>query len=85
MKQRKPYEPPKIIDLQVDYTQAVGASACDQGGQATGLCRNGGQANDRCNNGNGAEALCYNGSRFTGTNCQSGNSATNCKTGSSAA
>lgn len=74
MKQKKPYEPPKIIDLQVDYTQAVGASRCVVGPTATGVC----------NVGNQATTSCGGGSAFRATDCGNGNRAINCKAGSSA-
>lgn len=74
MKQKKPYEPPKIIDLQVDYAQAVGQSKCLTGGQATGQCTGGSTATGACNTG----------PAFRAQACQNGNRALNCKTGSSA-
>jgi hypothetical protein len=85
MKQKKPYEPPKIIDLQVDYIQAVGATRCAAGPTATGQCNTGTNATAACSNGGQATASCGTGSRFApANNCQSGNNAVNCKTGSTA-
>jgi hypothetical protein len=75
MKQKKPYDPPKIIDLQVDYTQAVGVTKCNTGPTATGVCSAGNQATSSCGVGSG----------FRAADCGNGNRATNnCKTGSSA-
>ncbi len=54
MKKKKPYKPPRIIDLQVDYTQAVGQSQCASGWAAAGQCNRGESANERCSVGHKA-------------------------------
>ena len=85
MEQKKPYEPPKIVDLQVDYTQAVGATRCIAGPTATAQCTTGSQATSVCSDGAQATASCGTGSAFrSANNCQNGNRAVNCKTGTSA-
>jgi hypothetical protein len=71
MTEKKTYEPPRIVDLQVDYTQAVGASRCVTGAQATTTCTSGNVASTSCNTGNSAVPL----------NCNSGNTAQNCNYG----
>ncbi len=53
-KPTKPYEPPQIIDLQVDYTQAVGASRCATGQGAAARCSRGNSANNQCSMGHKA-------------------------------
>jgi hypothetical protein len=83
MKERKPYEAPKIIDLQVDYAQAVGQSRCLAGGQATGQCTTGAQATSECTTGAQATATCSGGSSFTPQNCRNGSTAGRCNYGKS--
>lgn len=82
-KDRKlPYEPPKIYELEVDMTQAMGYSlgACDNGNHAGSgggeKCKNGnwaGSGTRNCNNGNKATSDCYNGNS-AGSSCTTGNS-----------
>jgi SynChlorMet cassette protein ScmA len=83
MKVKKPYEAPKIIDLQVDYTQAVGVSKCLTGGQATGQCTTGGQATSQCTTGTQATVACSQGPSATPQNCRTGTTAQNCNYGKS--
>jgi hypothetical protein len=83
MKQKKPYEPPKIIDLQVDYTQAVGATRCIMGPTATGQCGTGNQATSDCNTGAAATVACSQGPSATPQNCRTGTTAQNCNYGKS--
>ena len=73
MKEKKPYEPPKIVDLQVDYTQAVGQSRCVVGPTASG----------QCSAGNVATVACAQGPSATPQNCRSGATAINCNYGKS--
>jgi hypothetical protein len=61
-KDKKPYEPPKIVDLKVDYTQAVGQSRCLTGTSASG----------QCNRGNSANQLCMMGHKASGPACVHG-------------
>jgi hypothetical protein len=60
---KRRYEPPRIYEMEVDMTQAMGASLCTTGNRASGAC----------NTGNRAAANCVNGSR-AGTMCNSGSS-----------
>jgi hypothetical protein len=63
VKNKKPYEPPKIIDLQVDYTQAVGQSQCATGQAAAARCTRGNSARNMCTMGHKATAsTCVHGS-----------------------
>jgi hypothetical protein len=70
MKERKPYEPPKIVDLQVDYTQALGLSRCVLGSAASGQCGVGTQASSTCSTGSGftSPPSCVNGGTTSGCN-----------------
>lgn len=61
MKRKKPYEPPKIIDLKVDYTQAVGASQCATGSSAVARCQVGRDADSQCYFGQHAGVSCTHG------------------------
>ncbi len=83
MKEKKPYEPPTVIDLQVDYTQAVGASRCVAGGQATGQCGTGAQATSQCGTGSHATVACSQGPSARPANCRNGETASNCNYGKS--
>jgi len=83
MKDKKPYEAPKIIELQVDYTQAVGVSTCLAGGQATGQCGTGAQATNQCATGSRATTACRQGPSATPQQCRSGDTAGNCNYGKS--
>jgi len=51
MKEKKKYEPPKIIDLKVDYTQATGVSRCWNGASQGWQCTPGGGAGHWCRSG----------------------------------
>jgi hypothetical protein len=84
MKEKRPYEPPKIIDLQVDYTQAVGATRCMTGPTATGQCTTGNQATSQCTGGRVATVSCSTGSSAMPQNCRTGNTAVRCNSGKSA-
>ncbi len=68
MKEKKTYEPPMVIDLQVDYTQAVGQSRCNAGPTATGQCTTGPQANRTCGTGTQFTPFCGNGQTANGCN-----------------
>jgi hypothetical protein len=59
---KRRYEPPKIYELDVDMTQAMGASVCKSGSQAASTCSNGPQAKGACSNGNRAVTTCSGGS-----------------------
>ena len=83
MKEKKRYEPPRIVDLQVDYTQAVGQSQCSAGGQAYGQCGTGAQASSQCGAGPQATLACNQGQSATPQNCATGNTAINCNYGKS--
>ena len=74
MSKKRQYEAPKIVDLQVDYTQAVGQTRCLTGSTATGSCEAGAAATTTCNTG----------PTFQAQACQTGTRAVNCKTGSNA-
>jgi len=66
-----PYEPPRIYELEVDMTQAMGASKCSTGSSATGsTCRIGRSYSP--------SASCTSGNKASGSgprSCQSGNRA----------
>lgn len=59
---KRPYEPPKIYELEVDMTQAMGQSLCRNGSRAGGACNNGAHAGTDCRNGNMAGNTCDGGS-----------------------
>ncbi len=68
------YEPPKIYEIDVDMTQAMGASQCGKGASAT---------HKACSAGN-RPASCTNGSGATGSSCTKGTlGTTGCRTGTS--
>ncbi len=64
MKAKKTYEPPKIVDLTVDYTQAVGQSQCVPGNNAAARCQAGSNAASQCYFGQRAGGLCTHGPAF---------------------
>ncbi|MBN2124791.1 MAG: hypothetical protein JW821_10895 [Deltaproteobacteria bacterium] len=59
---KRPYEPPRIYELDVDMTQAMGQSLCRTGSFAAGACDNGAQASGSCQNGAQAGVECDRGS-----------------------
>jgi hypothetical protein len=66
------YEPPKIYEIDVDMTQAMGASQCKKGVSATYKA---------CSAGN-RPASCTNGNRASGSSCKKGTQGTTgCRTG----
>jgi hypothetical protein len=83
MKNKKSYEPPMVVDLKVDYTQAVGQSQCLTGGQASGQCGTGAQATSQCGTGGRATSACAQGPSARPQNCSTGNTAHNCSYGKS--
>jgi hypothetical protein len=62
MDKKKKYEPPQIIDLKVDYTQATGASRCWNGAAQGWQCMSGSGAGHQCMTGNRAGFKCSSGS-----------------------
>jgi hypothetical protein len=59
---KKPrYEPPRIFEMEVDMTQAMGATRCQAGTNATGPCNTGSRAGT-CSTGNTATNTCSGGS-----------------------
>ena len=87
MKEKKPYEPPKIIDIKVDYEQAVGQTigpgACHSGPAASARCQTGGTATGgMCHSGNMAAQRCQTGGSASGGRCDSGGNASSiCSSG----
>lgn len=63
-KDKRPYEPPKIYDLGVDFTQALGQT-CPGGGGETGDCPGGGTAGTDCGGGGSASGSCPGGGNFS--------------------
>lgn len=63
---RLPYEPPKIYELDVDLTQAMGQTRCNPGQRAAGACTNGAQAQaPGCTNGGRPAGRCVGGGNPT--------------------
>jgi len=70
---KRPYEPPQIFEMDVDLTQAMGATQCGRGIAASGACSSGrNPAGVNCSAGPGAAVQCTNGNR-PGATCSSGN------------
>lgn len=70
---KRPYEPPRVYEMEVDMTQAMGASLCSNGTQASGACNAGNRAGSTCGNGNRATNRCSTGSTgSTGLPCTMG-------------
>jgi len=61
MDKKKKYEPPRIIDLKVDYTQATGASRCWNGAAQGWQCQPGSGAGHQCKTGSRAGFRCMSG------------------------
>ena len=73
-KKKRRYEPPKVYDLDVDLTQAMGQTVCSVGNQAAGACNAGGTpAGVTCQVGSAASTQCRDGGT-PGTSCGAGNS-----------
>jgi hypothetical protein len=69
---KRPYESPKIYELEVDLTQAMGQTQCTNGEGASGACSSGNlPAGSGCGPGSSATVLCGNGQR-PGATCNSG-------------
>jgi hypothetical protein len=60
-KKKLRYEPPRIYEIKVDMAQAMGATRCQAGTNATGRCNTGSRAGT-CSNGNIATSTCSGGS-----------------------
>jgi hypothetical protein len=68
------YEPPRVYELQVDLTQAMGQTVCGAGRAAAGACQAGtGPAGVICAPGGGATTQCTVGNN-PGTTCGAGTS-----------
>ena len=66
---KRPYEPPKIYELEVDLNQAMGMTQCARGNQATGSCARGnnpGGAQLQCRAGRAPGGTCARGGRPSG-------------------
>jgi hypothetical protein len=75
VKKKRPYEPPKIYELEVDLTQAMGQTQCSRGLNAAGACRPGKSAiSTNCKPGLSATVQCNPGNR-PGLACRPGNRA----------
>ena len=71
---KRPYEPPKIYELEVDLTQAMGQTQCTVGRGASGACSRGNlPAGSGCGAGGSAGVLCGRGQR-PGITCNAGGS-----------
>ena len=90
---KKKYEPPKIIDMNVDHVQALGQTVtpgqCNTGPSAETMCQFGNMAyGGKCQSGSSAGARCQAGSDpgGAGGKCQSGGMAFGgmCKSGTTA-
>ncbi|MBW2344835.1 MAG: hypothetical protein JRF53_12640 [Deltaproteobacteria bacterium] len=69
---KRPYKPPKIYELEVDLTQAMGQTQCSAGRGASGACSRGNlPAGSGCGAGGSASVLCGNGQR-PGATCSRG-------------
>ena len=69
---KRPYEPPRIYELEVDLTQAMGQTQCTAGRGASGACGRGNlPAGSGCNPGSSASLLCGRGQR-PGATCSAG-------------
>ena len=69
-----PYEPPKIYELDLDMTQAMGATKCRTGASAAGY---------ECKSGSSPTSSCTNGSSASGVTCRRGTlNKGSCSTGS---
>lgn len=66
------YEPPRVYELQVDLTQAMGQTVCTAGRSAAGSCQAGsGPAGVTCVTGRSANTQCGAGNT-PGTSCSTG-------------
>ncbi len=71
-REKLPYEPPKVYELDVDLTQAMGQTQCTAGRGASGACNRGNlPAGSGCGAGRSAGVLCGNGQR-PGASCNQG-------------
>jgi hypothetical protein len=69
---KRPYESPKIYELEVDLTQAMGQTQCTAGRGASGACSRGNlPAGTGCGNGGSASVTCGSGQR-PGASCSQG-------------
>jgi hypothetical protein len=59
-----PYEPPKIYELEVDMSQAMGQTSCDNGNTASATCTRGNTATTSCERGNAATTFCNPGGNY---------------------
>lgn len=55
---KRPYEPPRIYELEVDMAQAMGKSLCTKGNRVGGPCDHGNRAGTDCSKGNRAGVEC---------------------------
>ncbi|MFH1490047.1 MAG: hypothetical protein ABII06_14185 [Pseudomonadota bacterium] len=73
---KRPYEPPQIFEMDVDLTQAMGATQCGRGIAAAGSCKAGpNPAGVNCSAGARAAVQCASGAR-PGAGCSSGSKPT---------
>ena len=59
-----PYEAPKIYEIEVDMSQAMGQTTCTQGNTASSTCTRGNTATMSCERGNAATTFCNAGSNY---------------------
>ena len=69
---KRPYEPPKVYELDVELTQAMGQTQCTVGRNAAGSCSAGqNPASANCGPGQSANVQCGAG-QTPGTSCGAG-------------
>jgi hypothetical protein len=59
-----PYEPPKIYELDVDMSQAMGQTSCSRGNTASSTCSRGNSATMSCSRGSAATSYCNTGGSY---------------------
>jgi hypothetical protein len=59
-----PYEPPKIYELDVDMSQAMGKTSCTRGSTASAACTRGNAATMSCSRGAAATTYCNTGGSY---------------------
>ncbi|MBW2029114.1 MAG: hypothetical protein JRH06_05085 [Deltaproteobacteria bacterium] len=75
-KKKRPYEPPRVYELDVELSQAMGQTQCARGASASGSCSAGrGPTTTNCTNGQSASTQCAAG-QTPGTSCGAGGTPT---------
>lgn len=80
---KKSYEPPRLVELELDLEQAAGQTACTAGTSASGPCvrGRGPRARWQCHSGANAQRHCQRGN-LAGGKCQTGSTALgSCRSG----